>query len=61
MREVNQPLDKLSVVVGEGENNSLRTTPVISDPSLFLAIGTVNTILLFPGKTSACQPNQISV
>ena len=60
---VNQPLDRLSVLVGgsRAATNSARTRPVIGEPSALRATGTVMVTRLLPGSTSGCQPNQISV
>ena len=44
-----------------GTVSSLRTTPVMSDPSAFRATGTCIVMRLLPATTSGCQPNQTMV
>ena len=58
---VNQPLDRLSVVVGACVTSSLRTMPVTGEPSGLRATGTFSSIRPLPGSTSACQPNHTIV
>ncbi len=58
---VNQPLCSGRVVAGLSTVSSLRTTPVIGDPSGFLATGTCMVMRLLPATTSGCQPNQTMV